>query len=111
MPVNQSSPFGGKTRTRALIALRLMSESFPRELARVLGVSLAGVQQALRSLEADGLVTARTMGQVRLFRLNPRYYALAELERYLLRLANSQPDLRARLAVLRRRPRRTGKPL
>jgi DNA-binding transcriptional ArsR family regulator len=111
MPVIESSPFGGKTRTRVLIALRLMSESFPRELSRLLETSLAGVQQALRSLEADGLVSARTLGRVRLFRLNPRYYALDELERYLLRLANAQPNLRARLGALRRRPRRTGKSL
>ena len=111
MAVTGSSPFGGKTRTRVLIALRLMSESFPRELSRVLQVSLAGVQQALRSLEADGLVSARTLGQVRLFRLNPRYFALDELERYLLRLASAQPNFRRQLGELKRRPRRTGKPL
>ncbi len=35
-----SSPFGGETRTRVLVALRLLDESYPRELARLLGVSL-----------------------------------------------------------------------
>jgi hypothetical protein len=29
-----SSPFGGQTRTRVLLALRLLGESYPRELAR-----------------------------------------------------------------------------
>jgi len=54
MLVARSSPFGGKTRTRVLLALRLLSESYPRELARVLDTSLYGVQQALKGLEVDG---------------------------------------------------------
>ena len=56
MKVKASSPFGGETRTRLLVALRLLDESYPRELARLLGVSLSSVQQAVRGLERDGLV-------------------------------------------------------
>ena len=88
-----------------------MGESYPRELARVLGLRLSGVQKALRSLEADGLVAGRAVGRLRLYRLNPRAYARPELERYLNRLLDAQPDLRAAVASLRRRPRRTGKPI
>jgi DNA-binding transcriptional ArsR family regulator len=106
-----SSPFGGRTRTRALLAIRLLDESYARELARLLGSSLAGVQLALRGLERDGLVAARSVGRTRLFRLSPRYFAQDELQRYLLRLTEGAPDLRRRVALLRRRPRRTGKPL
>jgi DNA-binding transcriptional ArsR family regulator len=111
MLVGQSSPFGGKTRTRVLVALRLLSESFPRELARILGVSVNGVLQALKSLELDGLVAGRSRGRTRIYRLNPRYFASPELQSYLLRLAEAAPDLRQRVAELRRRPRRAGKPL
>ena len=109
--VMSSSPFGGQTRTRVLLALRLLDDSYPRELARVLDVSLNGVQVALRGLERDGLVAARTAGRTRLFRLNPRYFAREELQRYLLRLTGPEDHLRARVAELRRRPRRTGKPM
>ena len=106
-----SSPFGGQTRTRALVALRLLEESYARELARVLSAPLSGVQMALRGLERDGLVAARAAGRTRLFRLNPQYFARDELQRYLLRLADAEGTLQDRVVRLRRRPRRTAKPM
>lgn len=104
------SPFGTRTRTRALLALRLLSSSHPRELARLLDVPLSMVQRALASLEGDGLVVARTVGRTRVFTLNPRDVARDELERYLLQLSESDEELRNAVAQVRRRPRRTGKP-
>jgi len=106
-----SSPFGGQTRTRLLLALRLLDESYPRELARLLGASLSGVQAAIRGLARDGLVTVRSAGRTQLVRLNPRYFARVEFERYLLRLAEPEADLQRQIAALRRRPRRPGKPV
>ena len=111
MLVSRSSPFGGKARTLVLLALSLLSESFPRELARLLGMSLNGIQQALRGLEVDGLVAARVAGRTRLYRLNPRYFAREELQGFLKRLATAETELVARTEQLRRRPRRAGKPL
>src|SRR2546425_1051162 len=75
MLVSRSSPFGGQTRTLVLLALSLLEESFPRELARLLEVSLNGVQQALRGLERDGLVAARLAGGTRPYRPHPAYCA------------------------------------
>lgn len=109
--VNISSPFGGQARTRVLLALRLLGESYPRELARLIGIPLSGVQAAVRGLERDGLVASRVAGRTRLLRLNPRYFALAPLQVYLLALAEADRGLSARAASLRRRPRRGGKPL
>ena len=111
MLVSRSSPFGGKTRTLVLVALSVLEESFPRELARVLEAPLNGIQQALKGLEADGIVSGRTAGRTRLFRLNPAYFARKELQAYLERLAEPESALARRIAALRRRPRRTGKPL
>ncbi len=111
MLVSRSSPFGGQVRTLVLLALVLLEESFPRELARLLEVPLNGVQQALRGLETDGLVAARAAGRTRLYRLNPRYFAREELGKYLERLASAETDLEDRIARLRKRPRRAGKPL
>jgi|SRR5215510_5394639 len=109
MLVARSSPFGGKTRTRVLLALGLLSESYARELARILDTSLNGVQQALRGLEVDGIVAGRSAGRTRIFRLNPRYFAYDDLRRYVLRLAEPETNLKKRIEDLRRRPRRTGK--
>lgn len=110
MLVGHSSPFGGQTRTRVLIALGLLGESHLRELARLLETSLSGVQQAIRSLEVDGLVAGRSLGRTRAFRIDPRYFAYRELIAYVLRIAEGERGLRGRVEALRRRPRRTGKP-
>lgn len=106
-----SSPFGGAARTRVLLALRLLAESYSRELARVLDMPFSSVQKALRSLERDGLVAGRTLGRTRVFALDPRYFAHDDLQRFLLRLTGPEVELKARVASLRRRPRRTTKPL
>jgi len=106
-----SSPFGGQTRTRILLALRLLGDSYPRELSRLLEMPLSGVQKALRSLELDGLVAGRSVGRTRLYQLNPRYFAADALAAYLARLAEPEGGLRERTATLRRRPRRAGKAL
>ena len=109
--VVQSSPFGRGARSRILVALQLLGESHARELARLLKTHLYSVQTALRGLERDGLVAVRSAGRTRLARLDPRYFAANELGRYLARLAEADPGLRFSVSALRRRPRRTGKPL
>lgn len=106
-----SSPFGSPTRTRVLLALRLLSESYPRELARLLDLPLSVVQKGVRTLELDGLVASRLVGRTRILQLEPRYFARDSLDQFLQRLAEPETDLRRRVANLRRRPRRIGKPL
>lgn len=106
-----SSPFGGQTRTRVLLALRLLGTSYPRELARLLDAPVSGVRKALQGLERDGLIGGRLMGRTRLYQLNPAYFARDELRVYLARLAEADSELRGRVEGVRRRPRRTGKPL
>lgn len=98
-----SSPFGSQARTRALVALSLMTETYPRELARVLELSLFSVQKALASLERDGLVASRSLGRVRLYALNGRYLASRELREYLERLSGREFELRRRVAAVSRR--------
>jgi DNA-binding transcriptional ArsR family regulator len=111
MVIKSSSPFGSGTRTRVLLALSLLGESYPRELARLLRAPLSGVQKALQSLELDGLVAGRSVGRTRVFQLDPRYFARDALRQFLLRLGEPETALRSQVATLRRRPRRTGKPL
>ena len=111
MVVMNSRPFGGGTRTRVLLALSLLVESYPRELARVLDAPLSGVQRALQSLEVDGITAGRSVGRTRVFQLDPRYFARDALKQYLRRLVEPEVGLQKQVAALRRRPRRTGKPL
>jgi DNA-binding transcriptional ArsR family regulator len=106
-----SSPFGGKTRTRVLVALGLLGSSFPRELSRLLDTPVSAVSRALYGLERDALVAGRLVGRSRVNTLNPAYFAKRELGAYLARLADGDSDLLTRIGSLRRRPRRSGKPL
>jgi DNA-binding transcriptional ArsR family regulator len=106
-----TSPFGSQTRTRLLIALELLGQSYPRELARLLGSSLSASQKGLESLERDGLVAGRLAGRTRLFQLNPGYFAVKEIRALLAKLTQADRELESRAALLRRTPRRTGKRL
>jgi DNA-binding transcriptional ArsR family regulator len=106
-----SSPFGSQTRTRLLLSLELLGQSYARELARLMGASLSVVQKGLGSLERDGLIAGRLIGRTRLFQINPQYFAAAQLRDLVARLLVADRDLKARAAELRRRPRRTGKRL
>lgn len=106
-----SSPFGSQTRTRILVALGTMQQSYPRELARLLRSALNPVQAALRSLERDGLVVGRVVGRTRVFQLNPRYFAASAVRALIDKLAPVDTDLIEQISALRRRPRRTAKPL
>jgi len=94
-----------------LIALQLLGESYARELARLLSAPLSGVQMALRTLERDSIVVARNVGRTRVYQLSPRYFAARELTPFLARLAEAEPEIQRAVSALRRRPRRTGKPL
>jgi DNA-binding IclR family transcriptional regulator len=110
MVVKSSSPFGAQARTRVLLALTLLGDSYPRELSRLLQLPLSGVQRALQSLERDGLVAGRSAGRTRLFRLEPRYFAFEKLDAFLRRLAEPEAGLQRRVMSLRRRPARTAGP-
>lgn len=111
MVIRSSSPFGSWTRTRVLVALSLTEASYARELSRLLRAPLSGVQKALQSLEADGLIAGRSVGRTRVFQLDPRYFARDVLKQFLRRLCEPETGLQREVAALRRRPRRTGKPV
>ncbi len=111
MRLNQSSPFGGLTRTRLLVALGQLETSYPRELSRLLEAPISGVRMALLGLERDGLVSGRLVGRTRIVQLNPAYFARRELKTYLARLAEADRELQDAVKKLRRRPRQAGKPL
>src|ERR1700730_18041748 len=91
-----SSPFGSGTRTQVLLALRLLEQSYPRELARLLDVPLSVVQKAIRSLESDQIIAGRSIGRTRAFQLNPAYFARRELRDHLARLVEAEPRLKQR---------------
>jgi DNA-binding transcriptional ArsR family regulator len=101
---------GSTTRTEILVALRLLGETYPSELARILDRRLYSIQSVLAALEADGVVASRKFGRSRSISLDPRYFAHKELSDLLWKLGEQAHELQKKLARARRRPRRTGKP-
>lgn len=106
----RSKLFGSENRTAVLLAVRLLQQTWPSELAKVLSLRLFTVQQILSSFEDEGIVATRTMGRTRVVTLNPRYYAAKELDALTWKLAIQNVELQQALAQVRRRPRATGKP-
>lgn len=102
--------FGNRNRTDVLVAVRLLEETYPSELAALLRVRVFTVQRILESLEDSGIVTSRLVGRTRLVTLNPRFFARDELGALLWALGKSDVELQRKLAARRRRPRRAGKP-
>jgi len=89
----------------------MLEETHSAEIGRALGRSRSRVKDAVDSLEREGLIVGTEVGGTRRLRLNDRYVAAAELSALLLRLGEADTQLQDRLATLRRRPRRAGKPL
>lgn len=102
--------FGGRNRTAVLTAIRMLGDTYPSELAALLGLRLFTVQTILTSLESEGVVVSRLLGRTRVVTLNPRYFAFDELSALLWKLGQQDVALQQQLGARRRRPRRSGKP-
>lgn len=103
--------FGSELRTKILIYLALLEESYAGELAQLIKVSRVTVYRALEALEREGYVSSLISGRERWVRLNPHNTAVQPLTTLLTRLGESEPEILAELSKLRRRPRRRGKEL
>ncbi|MGA2820832.1 MAG: winged helix-turn-helix domain-containing protein [Anaerolineales bacterium] len=103
---------GSESSERVLIFLLARNEGYGAEIARFYGAELYAVQKQLDKLEAGGVLVSRTAGRTRLYTFDPRYPFLGELKALLEKALSFYPaNLRERLLMNRRRPRRRGKPL
>ena len=103
---------GSKNAERVLMFILARDQGYTREIARFSGADPDSVQKQLVRLELGGLLASKSEGRTRLYRFNPRYSFLKELKALLNKaLTFYPPDEQERLTVVRRRPRRKGKPL
>lgn len=102
--------FGTEQRTRLLLMIAILEETYTAELSRYGGSSISSVQLTLDILEREGMI-ATTGPVVRRVTLNPGYPAAKELKALLLRIAEGYPQYEAIRESIRRRPRRRGKRL
>ena len=89
----------------------LLGDTYPTEIAHLLGAPLYSVQSIVNGLERDGVLAARRMGNQLRVSLDPRFFAFKELRALLLRLAEAEPGLRSIASGRRSRPRRSGQPI
>lgn len=109
-PPKAPTIFGSEQRTRLLLLIAVLGDTYPAELAKYSGASISSVQESLDLLERDGLISSRQV-VVRAITLNPTYPAARELKAFLLRVAEGYPAYQQIVEAIRRRPRRRNKHL
>lgn len=101
--------FGNQSRTKILLAIYLLNETYPSELAQLLGRSVSRIQDAVVNFEQIGVVLTRSFAGARVVSLNSNYFAYEELRPLLQKLALKDIELQEALAAKRRRPRKMKK--
>ena len=103
---------GSENIERVLVFIFARKEGYATEIARFFETDLYGIQNQLDKLETGGVVVSHLAGRTRLYTFNPRYPFLKELKSLLDKALSFYPaDVREKLLMNRRRPRRRGKPL
>lgn len=103
---------GSINRERVLIFLYCRKEGYAREISRFFQTDLDPIQKQLERLEFGGILYSRSAGRTKLYAMNPRYPFLKELQTLLKKtLTFYSVEERKNLTMIRRRPRRKGKPL
>ena len=102
---------GSENRERILVFLQAREEGYATEIARFFMTDLSPIQDQLEKLEAGGVLVSRRVGRTVVYKFNPRYALLKELQDFLEKAITFYPeDMQENLLRNRRRPRRRGKP-
>lgn len=102
---------GNINKERILLFLYTQDSGYAREMSRIFNVSLRSIQLQLKTLEDGGVIVGFQKGRTWVYELNPRYFFIKELKALLGRLYEATPeDDKRKYYILRRRPRRKGKP-
>ncbi|MBI5242630.1 MAG: nucleotidyltransferase domain-containing protein [Elusimicrobia bacterium] len=105
MDYKQSEPFGffrSKAR-RALLTLFFTNpgqEYFPRQLERLSGIFVGNLQRELIPMERAGLLKARRLGKLKLYRLDAQHPLYPELKGLVAKTVGLEELLRNRLAAI-----------
>jgi len=101
-----------KNKENILFFLTANNDGYPREIAKFYGSDISPIQNQLEKLEYGNVITSKLVGRTRVYSFNPRYPFLKELKTILQKAIDFLPnDKKKRLLLVRKRPRRKGKPL
>ena len=103
---------GSEIRELILIYLAARKQGYAREIASFYKKSLSPVQKQLDRLENGNVLVSFSSGRTRVYSFNPRYPFLDELLNILNKAVTFLPkEKQNELLLVRKRPRRKGKPL
>lgn len=103
---------GSEYAEKVLIYLEVRGKGYASEIAAFYNADLVTIQNQLLKFEGGGVLVSFLSGRTRVFEFNPAYPFLEELKALLGKaLHYYRPEDVERLKMIRRRPRRTGKPL
>lgn len=106
--------FSNKNVEKILMYLCIHEKANGSELRRFFGTALDPIQKTLRKLEEGGLLASFLEGKTRVFRWNPRCPFLEEIKALAQKAYSYLPDHIKKThyqSKMRKRPRKTGKPL
>ncbi|MFC1754192.1 winged helix-turn-helix domain-containing protein [Thermoproteota archaeon] len=99
---------------RILFYILVNKKCYASELSRRFDTALNGIQSTLIKLEKGGILVSLMEGKTRLYQFNPRYPFLSELTDFFNKAYLFIPDnikQKYYQPIIRKRPRRTTKPL
>ncbi len=105
---------GNESIERVLFYILQNKSCYALQLKKQFHSTLSPMQQALLRLEKGGILVSTLIGKTRIFQFNPRYPFLKQLCSFLQCVYETLPEeIKKRYyeAPVRKRPRRTGKPL
>lgn len=106
--------FGNTVIEKVLFYLFVNQKCYPSQLKRVFQMPLYSFQRALGRLEQGGIIVSHKQGKTLVYQFNPRYPLLNQLKAFLEKAYEFFPE-RVRQKyyepIVRKRPRRLGKPL
>jgi hypothetical protein len=106
--------FGSENIEKILFFILLNKKCYGAELKKNFKASLFGFQKALDRLERSSILVSFVEGKTRMYYFNPRYPFLKEFKIFLKKAYSFLPkNIRKKYyePIVRKRPRRRGKPL
>lgn len=106
--------FGTAIIEKILFFILINDKCYPSQLQKTFNKPLYSFQRALDRLEKGGVIVCYKEGKTLLYQFNPRYPFLSELKALLRKSYEFLPkDIKEKYyePVVRKRPRRRGKPL
>src|SRR5438034_1011309 len=106
--------FGNPVIEKVLFYILENKKCYPSQLKKTFQKPLYSFQRALGRLEKGGIIVSHREGKTLIYQFNPRYPFLKELEAFLQKAYEFLPEemrLKYYEPIVRKRPRRQGKPL